>query len=80
MSLYKVTNPVETASGAGSTVFTPACHTSPLCSMKICDTSLSISERVASLVQSLTEEEKILNLVDSAAGSARLGLPPYEYV
>jgi beta-D-xylosidase 4 len=40
---------------------------------------LSIAERVDSLVNSLTLEEKILNLVDASAGSARLGLPSYEW-
>jgi len=79
MSLYQVTNPAEVANGSASTEFTPACQTSPLCSHKVCDTSLSISERVASLVSELEFEEKILNLVDAAAGSTRLGLPPYEW-
>jgi beta-D-xylosidase 4 len=80
MSLYQVNNPQGNSSTGGvSSVITPACMTSPLCSQQVCNTSLSITERVASLVNSLTEEEKILNLVDSSAGSARLGLPPYEW-
>lgn len=40
---------------------------------------MSIAERVSSLVDSLTLEEKILNVVDASAGSSRLGLPPYEW-
>ena len=38
-----------------------------------------MAERVASLVESFTLEEKLLNLVDASAGSTRLGLPPYEW-
>lgn len=79
MSLYQITNPADVTNGSASTEFTPACQTSPLCSHKVCDTSLSISERVASLVSELEFEEKILNLVDASAGSTRLGLPPYEW-
>ena len=76
MSLYKILNP---QSNVTKTEFVPACQTQPLCSHQVCDTSLSIAERVDSLVKSLTLEEKILNLVDASAGSARLGLPSYEW-
>jgi beta-D-xylosidase 4 len=76
MSLYQILNPQGNQT---STAFVPACQTQPLCSHQVCDTSLSIAERVASLVSSLTLEEKILNLVDSSAGSQRLGLPAYEW-
>lgn len=80
MSLYEVTNPQGNASdGTSSNDFTPACLTSPLCSYQVCNTSLSIAERVASLVDEMQEEEKILNLVDAAAGVARIGLPAYEW-
>jgi xylan 1,4-beta-xylosidase len=76
MSLLQITDP---AGGGASTEFTPACQTYPLCSHPICDTSLSQSARIASLVSSLTTSEKILNMVDASAGSTRLGLPPYEW-
>ncbi|GAB7344337.1 hypothetical protein MBLNU457_2201t2 [Dothideomycetes sp. NU457] len=80
MSLLQINSPQSNAStGSASTAFTPACQTSPLCSQKICNTSLSITERVNSLINSFTLEEKILNLVDASAGSSRLGLPPYEW-
>jgi beta-D-xylosidase 4 len=79
MSLYKVNNPQTSNGGEKSTAYTPACLTSPLCGQQVCNTSLSLADRVKSLVDSFTEEEKILNLVDSSAGSARLGLPPYEW-
>lgn len=77
MSLLQISNPKQ--GGDVSNAFTPACQTSPLCSHKVCDTSLKISQRVAALVRSFTLEEKILNLVDAAAGSQRLGLPSYEW-
>ncbi|KAK4580133.1 hypothetical protein LTR86_000336 [Recurvomyces mirabilis] len=75
-SLYQITN---SQPSTGASYFTPACQTSPLCSHKVCDTSLSTSDRIASLISELTEEEKILNLVDASAGSTRIGLPPYEW-
>jgi beta-D-xylosidase 4 len=76
MSLYQILNPAENTTDIG---FIPACQTHPLCSHPICDTSRNIAERVSLLVNSLTLEEKILNLVDASAGSERLGLPPYEW-
>jgi beta-D-xylosidase 4 len=78
MTLLQIDNPEGNAT-IGADLFTPACKTSPLCSRDICDTSLSISERVASLVNDLTLDEKILNLVDASAGSRRIGLPAYEW-
>ena len=59
--------------------FTPVCHTSPLSSHKVCDTSLSVNDRVASLINSFTLEEKISNLVSTSSGSPRLGLPSYQW-
>jgi beta-D-xylosidase 4 len=76
MSLYQILNPAENATQLG---FLPACRTQPLCSHQVCNASLSVADRVSSLVESLTLEEKILNAVDAAAGSTRLGLPPYEW-
>lgn len=76
MSLYQISNPQENTTNTG---FVPACQTAPLCGHKVCDTSLSITERVKSLVDSLTLEEKILNIVDASAGSTRLGLPSHEW-
>jgi beta-D-xylosidase 4 len=78
MTLLQIDNPEGNAT-IGADLFTPACQSSPLCSRDICDTSLSISDRVASLVNDLTTEEKILNLVDASAGSRRIGLPAYEW-
>lgn len=78
MTLLQIDNPEGNAT-IGADLFTPACRSSPLCSHDICDTSLSISERVASLVNELNTEEKILNLVDASAGARRIGLPAYEW-
>lgn len=79
VSLYKIDNPESSNEIEKSTTRTPACYTSPLCGHQVCNTSLSISERVASLVNSLTEQEKIFNMVDASGGSERLGLPPYAW-
>ncbi|EPS33075.1 putative beta-xylosidase [Penicillium oxalicum 114-2] len=76
MSLYQIVNP---QGGSPDTRFVPACQRRPLSSHPVCNTALSIPERVKSLVNSLTQEEKILNLMDAAAGSERLGLPSYEW-
>ncbi|KAK0099268.1 hypothetical protein ONS95_006362 [Cadophora gregata] len=62
-----------------STKFVPICQTSPLSTQPVCNSSLSTTERVASLINSFTTEEKIANLVSTAAGSPHLGLPPYEW-
>ncbi|KAH8801465.1 exo-1,4-beta-xylosidase xlnD [Xylogone sp. PMI_703] len=62
-----------------NTAFIPACQTQFLCSHQVCYTSLSIAARVSSPVNSLTVEEKILNLIDASAGSTHLGLPSYEW-
>ena len=59
MTLLQIDNAKGNAS-IGADLFTPACRTSPLCSREICDTTLSIAERVASLVNDLTTEEKIV--------------------
>lgn len=79
MSLYHILNPEGNASSLSTPPNPPACQTNPLCSHPVCDTSKSIAERVASLVSSMTLQEKIYNLIDSAAGSDRLGLPAYEW-
>lgn len=77
MNLYNISNPAPTITPLN--VFTPVCQTSPLCSSPACDTSKPITERVKWLVSQLTVTEKIDNLVDGASGSARIGLPPYEW-
>ncbi|KAJ5483095.1 exo-1-4-beta-xylosidase bxlB [Penicillium diatomitis] len=76
MSLYQISNP---RGGSPDTRFVPACQRNPLSRHPVCNTTLSIAERVKSLVDSLTEEEKILNVVDASAGSSRLGLPSHEW-
>ncbi|KAI9655956.1 MAG: hypothetical protein M1821_005017 [Bathelium mastoideum] len=75
MNLYQISNP-EAQNGASTA---GACSLSPLCANKVCDTSLSVADRVAGLIASLTLDEKVNNLVNSAAGSLRLGLLPYQW-
>ena len=60
MSLYKINNPEGSAADGKSTARVPACLTSPLCGQQVCNTSLSIADRVASLVNSFTQEENCL--------------------
>ena len=74
-NLYQIANPQVQSTHS----LNGACSLSPLCATKVCDASLSIAERVEGLVSSLTLEEKVSNLVDSAAGALRLGLLPYEW-
>ncbi|KAG8164124.1 hypothetical protein KVR01_006042 [Diaporthe batatas] len=57
----------------------PVCQTQPFCSNKACDTSLTQEERIAALLEQMTVEEKAENLINSAAGVSRLGLPSYEW-
>jgi beta-D-xylosidase 4 len=45
----------------------------------VCDTTLSITDRAAAIVNALTLDEKVSNVGSAAGGSARLGLPAYEW-
>lgn len=45
----------------------------------MCDTTLSITDRAAAIVNALTLDEKVSNVGSAAGGSARLGLPAYEW-
>ena len=77
MDIYEVENPVSLPSHIKP--FTPACSWAQLCSSDVCDTTLSIQDRVAAQIASMTLEEKVNNVIDSAAGAVRLGLPAYEW-
>ncbi|KAK1540395.1 glycosyl hydrolase family 3 N terminal domain-containing protein [Colletotrichum paranaense] len=57
----------------------PDCTRDPLCSIDVCDESLSPNQRAQSLVAELTIWEKLDNLVNEAPGVSRLGIPPYEW-
>lgn len=45
----------------------------------MCDTSLTLQERAAALVDALTLDEKVANVNSAAPGSSRLALPAYEW-
>lgn len=77
MDLYEISNPIYLPSHERQ--FRAACTWYPLCASDVCNTSLGISERVAALLKSMTLQEKVNNLIDSAAGSVRLGLQAYEW-
>ncbi|KAL0920418.1 hypothetical protein M5K25_009554 [Dendrobium thyrsiflorum] len=48
-------------------------------SFPFCNTSLSLPHRAKSLISHLNLPEKVQQLVNTAAGVPRLGLPPYEW-
>jgi beta-D-xylosidase 4 len=77
MGLYEISNPEPLPSH--NRPFTPACSWAPLCASDVCNPSLDVADRVAALIASMTLEEKVSNVIDSAAGSVRLGLQSYEW-
>ena len=79
MNLYEISNPNPNPPPLNPKR-SPVCQTNPFCANKACDTSLSQSERIAALLAEMSVVEKAQNMVDSAAGVPRLGLPSYEYV
>ncbi|KAG9853772.1 glycoside hydrolase, partial [Aureobasidium melanogenum] len=79
LQLYKVTNPLPVEKVDGDVKRQPLCHTSPLCEHTVCDTSLPIADRIASLLLEMTLDEKIANTVNAADGVGRLGLPGYDW-
>ncbi|KAH0019320.1 glycoside hydrolase, partial [Aureobasidium melanogenum] len=79
LQLYKVTNPLPVEKVDGDVKRQPLCHTSPLCEHTVCDTSLPIADRIASLLSEMTLDEKIANTVNAADGVGRLGLPGYDW-
>ncbi|PKU66838.1 putative beta-D-xylosidase 6 [Dendrobium catenatum] len=48
-------------------------------SFPFCNTSLSLPHRAKSLISHLTLPEKVQQLVNTASGVPRLGLPPYQW-
>jgi len=59
----------------------PDCKNGPelLTSNLVCDTSASPAARAAAIINAMNITEKLANLLDVANGTARLGLPPYEW-
>lgn len=76
ISIWNVLNPRDAEE---EPVHFPDCTREPLCSSKVCDTSLSAKERAAALISLWTPEEKIGNLVEKALGVPRLGIKPYNW-
>lgn len=78
MNLYAINNP--NPNPPPQTVRREAvCQTNPFCANKACDASLPQGERIAALLAEMSVEEKATNMVNSAAGVPRLGLPAYEW-
>jgi|SRR5687768_11047468 hypothetical protein len=61
--LNKVGLGLAVATGVQSRFVYPDCTSEPLASNPICDTSLSRAERAAGLVESMTVEEKLGNII-----------------
>ncbi|KAL2158673.1 hypothetical protein VTH06DRAFT_4155 [Thermothelomyces fergusii] len=57
----------------------PDCTKPPLSEIKVCDRTLSATERAKALVAALTDEEKLQNLVSKSKGAPRIGLPAYNW-
>ncbi|KAL7001945.1 Beta-D-xylosidase 4 [Sarracenia purpurea var. burkii] len=67
-------------SGQSTPVFACDVASDPgLASLKFCNTSLGVAERVADLVGQLSLMEKISFLVDTAGNVTRLGIPNYNW-
>ncbi|KAI1453539.1 glycoside hydrolase superfamily [Annulohypoxylon moriforme] len=64
---------------AAGILFRPNCSEAPLRSNDVCNTALGPSERAAALVDAMTIEEKVQNLVDNTTGVPRLGVPAYDW-
>ncbi|KAF5541770.1 glycoside hydrolase [Fusarium mexicanum] len=77
MSLLKISNPSSNPISVDKR--TPVCKTNPFCAQRACDTTLSISDRVRALISNMTIQEKAANLINTAAGVDRIGLPAYEW-
>ncbi|KAJ4165224.1 hypothetical protein LMH87_006865 [Akanthomyces muscarius] len=76
INIYKISNPSLNPPLSPSF---PDCTRDPLCSNDVCDMSKSIADRAAAVVKVLTLDEKATNLASSASGSARIGLPAYQW-
>ncbi|SPO02550.1 related to xylan 1,4-beta-xylosidase [Cephalotrichum gorgonifer] len=57
----------------------PDCESGPLAENGVCDVTASPAERAAALVEAMTIDEKLANLVNTAPGALRIGLPPYQW-
>ncbi|KAL7905273.1 glycoside hydrolase [Trichoderma velutinum] len=76
INIYSITNP---SANPPLTPSFPDCTRDPLCSNDVCDTTKSIADRAAAIVQPMTLDEKVSNVGSSASGSGRLGLPAYQW-
>lgn len=78
MNLYSISNP--NPNPPPQTVRREAvCQTNPFCANRACNASLTQDERIAALLAQMSVGEKATNMVNSATGVPRLGLPAYEW-
>ncbi|PQE21948.1 glycoside hydrolase family 3 protein [Rutstroemia sp. NJR-2017a WRK4] len=78
IDIYTISNP-STDPSTSASIGHPDCTRDPLCSLSICDTSLSITDRVSGLISAMTLAEKTANMENAAPGVLRLGLPAYNW-
>ncbi|KEY73059.1 hypothetical protein S7711_06131 [Stachybotrys chartarum IBT 7711] len=57
----------------------PDCANGVVASNKVCDRGLTPPERAAAIVEAMNITEKLANLVRSAQGASRIGLPRYNW-
>ncbi|KAK5994331.1 putative exo-1,4-beta-xylosidase bxlB [Cladobotryum mycophilum] len=76
INIYQVSNP---AANPPLTPSFPDCTRDPLCSNDICDNTKSITDRANAIVKAMNVDEKVANVGSGASGSARLGLPAYQW-
>ncbi|CAF2552210.1 unnamed protein product [Rotaria sp. Silwood2] len=57
----------------------PDCKSGPLSTFPVCNQALPAQQRAADLVSRMTIDEKITQMVTTAAAIPRLGLPKYEW-
>ncbi|UJR16933.1 hypothetical protein I4U23_003831 [Adineta vaga] len=57
----------------------PDCKSGPLATFPICDQKLPSRQRVADLLNRMTIDEKISQMITTASAIPRLGLPKYEW-
>ncbi|TGO67133.1 hypothetical protein BELL_0910g00040 [Botrytis elliptica] len=78
IDIYKISNP-STDPSTSAIIGHPDCTRDPLCSLPICDASLSITDRVSGLINAMTLAEKTANMENEAPGVLRLSLPAYNW-
>lgn len=78
VDIYQISNPSSTPVPLSGAV-KPNCTADPLCSNPVCNAALDPLTRAKGLVDAMTFDEKVQNTQNGSPGSARLGLPGYQW-